>query len=141
MGCVTPPPETVPTPPDVLADRYASAAMVAIWSPERKVVAERELWLAVLEALAAGTPVGGSRRGGVGELIDETVGQRAETTDTGGLAEAICAIFARDIAALSQAARRRAEQRHGWDTTFQGLTRIYERAIQGTASRPLALSA
>ena len=97
--------------------------------------------LAVLEALASGTPVVGSRRGGVGELIDETVGQRAETVDAGGLAEAICAIFARDISALSQAARRRAEQRHGWDTTFQGLTRIYERAIQGTASRPLALSA
>lgn len=42
------------TPPlaDVLASRYASADMVAIWSPERKVVAERELWCAVLEAQA-----------------------------------------------------------------------------------------
>ncbi len=34
----------------MLAERYASAEMVAIWSPRRKVVAERELWLAVLEA-------------------------------------------------------------------------------------------
>lgn len=42
------------TPPlaDVLASRYASTDMVAIWSPERKVVAERELWCAVLEAQA-----------------------------------------------------------------------------------------
>ncbi len=36
--------------PNVLADRYASPEMVAIWSPEAKVRLERELWLAVLEA-------------------------------------------------------------------------------------------
>jgi adenylosuccinate lyase len=36
--------------PNVLASRYASAEMVAIWSPEAKVVAERRLWLAVLHA-------------------------------------------------------------------------------------------
>ncbi len=34
----------------MLASRYASAEMVAIWSPEAKVVAERRLWLAVLHA-------------------------------------------------------------------------------------------
>lgn len=36
------------TIPNVLANRYASADMVAIWSPEAKIVAERRLWLAVL---------------------------------------------------------------------------------------------
>ncbi len=36
--------------PDVLADRYASAAMAGIWSPEGKVKAERRLWVAALEA-------------------------------------------------------------------------------------------
>lgn len=36
--------------PDILADRYASAAMAAIWSPGGKVKAERRLWVAVLEA-------------------------------------------------------------------------------------------
>jgi adenylosuccinate lyase len=36
--------------PNVLAARYASAEMAQLWSPERKVVLERELWLAVLEA-------------------------------------------------------------------------------------------
>jgi adenylosuccinate lyase len=35
--------------PNVLAARYASAEMAQLWSPERKVVLERELWLAVLE--------------------------------------------------------------------------------------------
>lgn len=39
--------------PNVLAQRYASDDMVDIWSPEAKVVAERELWLAVLRAQQA----------------------------------------------------------------------------------------
>ncbi len=36
--------------PNVLATRYASTDMAHLWSPEHKVVLERELWLAVLEA-------------------------------------------------------------------------------------------
>ena len=36
--------------PNVLASRYASEAMVRIWSPANKVVLERELWIAVIEA-------------------------------------------------------------------------------------------
>ncbi len=36
--------------PNVLAQRYASDVMVALWSPRAKVVRERRLWLAVLEA-------------------------------------------------------------------------------------------
>ena len=49
------------TIPNVLANRYASDEMVAIWSPEAKVVAERRLWLAVLRAqaeLGVGVPDG-----------------------------------------------------------------------------------
>ncbi len=38
------------TVPNVLASRYASPAMVGIWSPESKIRAERRLWLAVLRA-------------------------------------------------------------------------------------------
>lgn len=36
--------------PNVLAARYASREMQALWSPENKVVLERRLWIAVLEA-------------------------------------------------------------------------------------------
>ncbi len=35
---------------NVLASRYASQPMVDLWTPEAKVVMERELWIAVLEA-------------------------------------------------------------------------------------------
>lgn len=38
--------------PNILATRYASEEMVAIWSPEAKIVTERRLWLAVLKAQA-----------------------------------------------------------------------------------------
>ena len=36
--------------PNVLAARYASQGMQELWSPENKIVLERRLWLAVLEA-------------------------------------------------------------------------------------------
>ncbi|MEM7142971.1 MAG: adenylosuccinate lyase [Actinomycetota bacterium] len=38
--------------PNLLSERYASDAMNEIWSPERKIVQERRLWLAVLRAQA-----------------------------------------------------------------------------------------
>ena len=38
------------TVPNILATRYASPALRALWSPEAKIVAERRLWLTVMEA-------------------------------------------------------------------------------------------
>jgi len=101
---------------------------------------ENEIFgLFVLEAMAAGLPVIGSRKGGVGELIDVSVGQPAWNVEPSGLAEAIAALFERDIGAIAAAARRRAHTRHGWDATFEALTRLYAGLIAG---RPqLALSA
>ena len=37
-------------PVSVLADRYASKAMCAIFAPEEKIIAERRLWIAVARA-------------------------------------------------------------------------------------------
>ena len=36
--------------PNVLAARYASPELVHLWSPEHKIVLERQLWIAVLKA-------------------------------------------------------------------------------------------
>ncbi|GAA3354134.1 hypothetical protein GCM10020366_09840 [Saccharopolyspora gregorii] len=38
--------------PNVLAHRYASPELVELWSPQHKIVLERQLWLAVLRAQA-----------------------------------------------------------------------------------------
>ncbi|MGJ9423185.1 adenylosuccinate lyase [Aeromicrobium sp. CF3.5] len=47
--------------PNILASRYASADLVLIWSPEHKIVLERQLWIAVMKAqrdLGVDTPDG-----------------------------------------------------------------------------------
>ncbi len=41
---------TAPSVSNVLATRYASQKMAQLWSPEHKIVLERQLWLAVLRA-------------------------------------------------------------------------------------------
>lgn len=61
----------VTTIPNVLANRYASAELVALWSPEEKVRMERRLWLAVLKAQRdLGVPV----PDGVVEAYERVVG-------------------------------------------------------------------
>ncbi|HUJ74399.1 MAG TPA: adenylosuccinate lyase, partial [bacterium] len=50
--------EATPTPPrppypDVLAARYASTPLLRLWSPEGRVVAERDFWIAVMKAQRA----------------------------------------------------------------------------------------
>jgi adenylosuccinate lyase len=47
--------------PNVLAERYASSEMIALWSPRQKIIFERELWVAVLAAqqrLGVSVPAG-----------------------------------------------------------------------------------
>ena len=92
--------------------------------------------------MAAGLPVVGPSTGGISELIDDEVGQRAHEATPEGLAEAVEALFARDLSVVSAAARRRAEQRHTWDRTFHGLMGIYGQALgQGAATLAAPLNA
>jgi alpha-1,6-mannosyltransferase len=81
--------------------------------------------LITLEAMACGLPVVGVRSGGLAETVDEEVGVLAQRSAVGPFAEAIEALFARDIAALGARARVRAVTRHGWDRVFTHLTEVY----------------
>lgn len=83
------------------------------------------LGLIVLEAMACGVPIVGVAAGGVGELVDEAIGQLAQRPDAKSIAEAVEALFSRDLDALSAAARDRAVRRHGWDSVFAELTATY----------------
>jgi alpha-1,6-mannosyltransferase len=127
---------------DYVRDPVALAALVASCDACVHANENEPFGLVVLEALAAGVPVVGPSKGGVAELIDHEVGQLATTADPAGLAEAIEALFARDLATVGRAARQRAELRHGWDTTFEGLTRIYGELVAGAGRmEPVKLSA
>ncbi|MFD1048374.1 adenylosuccinate lyase, partial [Kibdelosporangium lantanae] len=65
-----------PRIPNVLAGRYASAELALLWSPEHKVVLERELWLAVLRAQAElGVSFGGADPDQVISDYERVVGQ------------------------------------------------------------------
>lgn len=81
--------------------------------------------LIVLEAMACGLPVVGVAAGGVAESVDDSVGQLAARSEAAVFAEAVEALFSRDIAAVGAAARRRAVERHGWDAVFRQLCFIY----------------
>ncbi|MDM4721908.1 adenylosuccinate lyase [Micromonospora sp. WMMA1363] len=60
------------TIPNVLANRYASPELVAIWSPEEKIRMERRLWLAVLRAQR---DLGVTVPDGVVEAYERVLGQ------------------------------------------------------------------
>ncbi|ATC31749.1 glycosyltransferase family 1 protein [Caulobacter vibrioides] len=96
--------------------------------------------LIVLEAMACGLPVVGVSAGGVAESVDEDVGQLAQASEAAAFAEAIEALFARDLGLVGAAARRRAVARHGWDTVFTELCAIYgrlagRRAFEGLSAK------
>jgi alpha-1,6-mannosyltransferase len=93
--------------------------------------------LVVLEAMACGLPVVGVEAGGVSELIDEQVGQLAPRPTASALAEAIEALFARDLGAISTAARARALSRHGWACTFERMASFYA-DLSGEGAAPVA---
>ncbi len=89
--------------------------------------------LVVLEAMACGLPVVGVDSGGVAESVDEVVGQLASRSAPGPFAEAVAALFERDVAAVGRRARVRAVKRHGWDPVFDRLTDVYA-ALTGAAA-------
>lgn len=85
------------------------------------------LGLVVLEAMACGLPVVGIDHGGVGETVDHRFGELARRSRGPDMAEAIAALFTRDLAALGAVARETAVRQHRWDVTFEQLTGVYRR--------------
>lgn len=79
--------------------------------------------LAVLEALASGTPVVTASRGGARELVDESCGAWG-TPDPGSLADAVLEVAERPVTQRRLAARRRAEQ-FPWPATVERMLSIH----------------
>jgi alpha-1,6-mannosyltransferase len=81
--------------------------------------------LSVLEAMACGRPVVGVNAGGVAETVDDTVGQLAARAEAADYAEAVEALFARDIEAIGRAAREKAVSQFAWNRVFEDLCAVY----------------
>ena len=81
--------------------------------------------LIVLEAMACGRPVVGVNAGGVAETVDQSVGQLAVSADPDAYAQAIEALFQRDIEALGAAARVKTVEQFAWNRVFEGLCMVY----------------
>jgi alpha-1,6-mannosyltransferase len=81
--------------------------------------------LVILEALACGLPVVAARAGAIPELVDESVGMLAEPGSASSMAEAIVALYERDIAAIGKLARARVLRQFTWTQAFHTQTSIY----------------
>ena len=109
-----------------VADRDALAAEVGRADVALSVCPGETFGLAVLEALACGTPVVTASYGGARELVDERCGVWAAPAP-GLLADAVLAVAARPRAAVRAAARARAEQ-FCWGRTVEAMLDLHREA-------------
>ncbi len=105
---------------------------VRAWMQRARVLVlpsvEEGMGVVLLEALACGTPVIGSRVGGIQEVITPDVGVLVPPSDTPALAEAICDILCDEAAwsAVSRRARERAVRHYDWDIIADRFITLYE---------------
>jgi alpha-1,6-mannosyltransferase len=81
--------------------------------------------LVILEAMACGRPVVAARAGAFPELVDDSVGLLAEPNSGESMAEAIAALYERDLDAVGATARARVLKQFTWNKAFQAQTAAY----------------
>jgi alpha-1,6-mannosyltransferase len=93
--------------------------------------------LVVLEAMACGLPVVAADCAGLRELVSDAHGVRvAARGGAGALAEAVQALYGRDLALLGERARTTACRVYGWDSVMRSLLELYrDCAVAGYAGR------
>jgi len=92
--------------------------------------------LVVLEAMACGRPVVAVRASSIPEFVDESVGLLAEPCNAASMAEAIAALYDRDLEAIGATARERVLRRFTWSKAFQAQMTAYASLV---GARRLAL--
>lgn len=127
------PPQDNATFLDYVGDPRALTRLISSCDAFVHANANEPFGLVIIEAMACGLPVVGMATGGAAELIDEAVGQPARAPTEAAVAEAVEALFERDLDALGRAARRRAVERHSWDRAFEGLSALYGQLTGETA--------
>jgi alpha-1,6-mannosyltransferase len=94
--------------------------------------------LVILEAMSCGRPVVAVHAGAIPEFVDDSVGMLAEPDDAGSMAEAIEALYDRNLEELGAAARSRVLQRFTWNQAFQLQTSAYAALLGARRSRSIA---
>jgi alpha-1,6-mannosyltransferase len=92
--------------------------------------------LVVLEAMACARPVVAARAGAFPEFVDDSVGVLAEPCSASSMADAIAALFERDIEALGAAARARVLKQFTWSRAFHAQLAVYA-SLLGAQRLPL----
>ncbi|HET9388346.1 MAG TPA: glycosyltransferase [Steroidobacteraceae bacterium] len=75
--------------------------------------------LVILEAMACGRPVVAARASAIPEFLDSSLGTLAEPNSARSMADAIAALYERDLDQLGRAARARVMQQFTWNHAFQ----------------------
>jgi len=81
--------------------------------------------LVILEAMACGRPVVAARAGAFPEFIDDSVGMLATPNCSASMAEAIAALYERDLDAVGGTARARVLRQFTWHRAFHGQMSAY----------------
>jgi alpha-1,6-mannosyltransferase len=93
--------------------------------------------LVILEAMACGRPVVAARAGAFPEFVDDSVGALAEPHSAESMAEAIAALYERDLEAVGAAARARVLRHFTWSRGFHLQLAAYA-SLLGAQRAPLA---
>ena len=118
-----------------VAGRPEVAKRIAAADISLSVCPAETFGLAVLEALACGTPVVTSNRGGAHELVDATSGA-AGRPDPASLADAVESLLPRLGPGLRAAARARAE-RYPWQRTIDQMLALHHQLSEEIPYRSL----
>jgi len=115
--------EARPTPNITLMPYRSNQIELATWLASADALVHagtRETFgLVILEAMACGRPIVAVRSGAIPEFVDREIGELAEPYSADSMAEAIVALYERDIEAVGAAARERVMRQFTWGHAFQ----------------------